>query len=165
MPTVQTQLFTVALISKLPLSLQRDIRLYAPFFDNLDYMGIEAVTFTSANVTRNATWRDGGVRSIAQNLPRFEYTGETQRGLLIKKSSTELETLTFNPANNLHDANYLYWVQEGVLKRAPADTNPFNSSGAWIGTDNVHVNRFLKFTRTLNASEDAVVKALVYPGL
>lgn len=161
---IQTQLFTVAPISKLRLVLQRDIRLYAPFFDNLDYMGIEAVTYAGTG-NRNATWRDGGVRVIATGNPRFEYTGETQRGLLIKKSSTELELITFNPANNIHDANYLYWVQEGVLKRAPSDTMPFNSSGVWIGTDNVHVNRFLKFNRVLTASEDSQVKALVYPGL
>jgi hypothetical protein len=160
--TIQTQVLTVSKINRLDLQIRRDIVLYAPLSGSLDFMGIGAVAFGSANVTRNATWRDGGVRSIAQNLPRFEYSGETERGLLIKKSSTELETLTYDAANGLNSGNTLFWIQEGVLKRAPSDTNPFNGGGAWIGTDNVHIRDLLKFKRVLSNREILAVQAIVY---
>lgn len=152
-----TQVLSVALLNSLPSVLYKDVTFYGEFLHHLDFLGIGTAAITRAS-SQNATWRDGGSHSVAANLPRFEYTGETAKGLLINSGASE--TFTVDPLNDLDNASTLFWKEDGVTKNTPTNTNPFDNSGVWIGTNNIHVSHVLKFNRTLTAVELTLVTAL-----
>lgn len=154
-----TQIVTLYKINRLPHSLFKDVRFYAELTHNLSFMGIGTATFTRAS-TSTATWRDGAAHAVAVNEPRFEYSGDTAIGLRI---TTATETLTFPTANGLNGSGTMFWKEDGVVKRTPTDTNPFNSSGTWIGSTNVNISHILQFdaSRTLTATEINVVVAIL----
>lgn len=153
-----TIIYSIKKITLLPHRLFKDVRFYGEFIHSLDYIGIGTATLARATA-QNATWRDGGAHSVAANKPRFEYNGATPLGLLI--NSAVGETLTIPAANNLHDANTLFWRENNVTKNSGTTANPFNSSGVWSGTDNIHISHVLKFSRVLTAAEIALVTGVL----
>jgi len=154
-----TMILTVSKLNRFSHILFKDITFYGEFEHHLDFLGLGTATITRSG-SANATWRDGAAHAVAANLPRFEYSGETSLGLLIN-SGVGGESLTITSANSLHDANTLLWLQNNVLKTTPAITNPFNSGGAWIGTDNIHIKHVLKFNRVLTATELAIASNIL----
>ena len=145
-----TQVLSVSLLNNLPVVLYKDVTFYGEFLHHLDFLGIGSATVARAS-SQNATWRDGGSHSVAANLPRFEYSGETAQGLLINSGVSE--TLTIDSANALDSSNTLFWKENGVTKNTPTNTNPFNGSGVWTGTNNIHISHVMKFNRVLSATE------------
>ena len=154
-----TQILVLSKLNRLPHSLFKDVIFYAELTHSLDFMGIGTATFVRGSGS-TATWRDGASHSVAANVPRFEYSGDTAIGM---KITTATETLTFPTANNLSDSGTLFWKQDGVVKRTPTDTNPINGSGVWTGGTNVNISCLLKFhsSRTLTAAEINVVTAIL----
>jgi hypothetical protein len=154
-----TMLYSVGKLSRLPHSLFKDVTFYAELTHSLDFMGVGSATFTRAS-TSTATWRDGAAHAVAANQPRFEYSGEVPRGLLF--STVAGEALNFPTTNNLSDAGILFYVLDGVVKKAPSDTNPINGSGNLSGVG-VHYRDLLKFRtgRVLSAQEIAAVTAIL----
>ena len=157
--TIQIPFLTDSVVNRITKPLRNSVVFYAPLESNLYFMGIEPCTFTRSG-TSTATWHDGGSHNVATNEPRFEWQSDLPRGLLLT-SSAPTESLQFNAANSLHDANTIFWIQEGVVKKTTADTNPFNSSGVWTGASGSHLRRILKFNKVLSASELAYIEALL----
>ena len=153
--TIQTQIFTDSLLNRIIKPLRDSVIFYAPLEVSLDFMGIDPCTFTRAG-TSTATWRDGTAHAVAVDEPRFEWSAGLPLGMLLT-SATPTESLQFASANNLSDANTLFWIQEGVVKKTTADTNPFNGSGVWTGASGSHIRRVLKFNRVLTADELATI--------
>ena len=139
---------TSSRLGQIYFSLRKDVRFYAPLVDNLDFMGIDPVTFTRAGAS-TAIRRDGLVHAVAANVPRFQYSGETALGIAI----TAGETLQFSAQNGLDDSNTLIWFEDRVPKSTPTDANPFSSSGIWTGNLNFHVSHVLKASRILANAE------------
>lgn len=155
-------LWTVSKLTQLPFSIRRKLRFYAPLIESLDFMGVDmdaspiglvpvpAVSFVRAS-TSSAIWRDGASHFVDQHVPRFEYDAFTQLPLGLKLSPGE--TLTFSPANELHNADTLIWFEENTAMSTPAQTNRFNSSGSWVGSTNVHIKHVVKAGMALSVSE------------
>jgi len=149
-----TQIVALSLLNKLPESLYKDVTFYGEFLHHLDYTGIGEAAVARA-AAANATWRDGSAHSVAANRPRFEYSADVAQGLLINSGVSE--TLTIPNTNALESANTLFWKENGVIKYTTLNTNPFNGSGVWTGTNNIHISHVLKFNRVLSAAEIATV--------
>jgi hypothetical protein len=145
-----TQVLSVSLINNLSSALYKDVVFYGEFLHHMDFLGVGTASITRASA-QNATWRDGAAHSVAANLPRFEYSGETALGLLVNSGVSE--SLTVNSSNALNNSNTLFWKENGVTKNTPTNTNPFNGSGVWTGTNNIHISHVLKFNRVLTAAE------------
>lgn len=154
----ETQVLSVSLLNKLPVALYIDVTFYAEFLHHLDFFGIGVATVARAG-SANATWRDGTAHLVAPNLPRFEYSGETPLGLLI--NSVVGETLTVGITNTLSNGNTLFWRENNVNKNTTTNTNPFNGSGVWIGTNNIHISHVLKFNRVLTTTEINTVRGIL----
>lgn len=148
------QFWTTSNLGKLSFSLRRDVRFYAPLIDNLDFMGIDPVTFSRAS-TSTALRRDGLVHNVAANVPRFQYTAETALGLAI----TAGETLQFSAQNGLDDSNTLIWFEDRAPKSTPTQANPFSSAGIWTGVLNFHISHILKASRVLANSEITTIQS------
>ncbi len=148
------QVLTGTRLNRLRFAIRKDIVFYAPLTDSLDYHGIEPVTFTRSGAS-TATWRDGAAHAVGANRPRFEYSGETQLGILLETG----EVLSYPPEQKLDDAGIVFWVEQGVVKKSPADANPFNASGALQFTDGLHYRDIVKFKsgRVLTTAEEAAV--------
>jgi hypothetical protein len=71
------------------------------------------------------------------------------------------DALQYNAANNLHDGNTLLWLENGVAKATPADANPFNASGQWIGNSGVTVRNIVKANRALTSAEIAYAQSVL----
>jgi hypothetical protein len=128
---------------------------YAPLLWELDFYGFGDVTFTRASGS-TATWRDGASHTVAANVPRFEYSGDTVQGLAMNTAS---EALNYSSVNALHDSNTLAWCEDGVYKSTKrGDANPFNSSGTWVGNSGIHITHITKFNKVLTAAEDVEVE-------
>jgi hypothetical protein len=152
-----TQVLSMSLINRLPQSLYRKLNFYGEFTHHLDHTGIGTATIVRGTA-QNATWRDGAAHSVAANLPRFEYSGSTPLGLLI--NSAVSETFTIPIANNLNGANTLFWRENNVNKHTTLNTNPFNGSGVWTGTNNIHVSHIMGFNAVLSADEISLVDSI-----
>lgn len=157
--TIATQIFTASLLNRITQPLRASVIFYAPLEVSLGFMGIEPCTFTRAG-TSTATWRDGASHTVAVDEPRFEWSAGLPVGMLLT-ASAPTESLQFASANALHDSNTLFWIQEGVVKKTPTDTNPINSSGVWIGASGSHIRRMLKFDKILTAAELVYVEGLM----
>ena len=153
--------YTRSKLNLLPESLRRRVRFYAPLYYDTDYKGIEPITFTRT-LSRNAIWRDGAQHSVSTDLPRFMWNGETPLGMFFNSITPTSEVFGFAANNRLHDGGHLFWVQDLVIKRAPSDTNPFNSSGVWTGLDKVHIRDIMKFNLlVLTTSEITIVNSVL----
>ncbi len=98
----------------------------------------------------------GGSRTIPQNVPPFEFDGETPLGLLIAAPANAW--LVFNELNELDDANTLIWCEESVWKSTPTNDNPIANSGYWAGNTSIHVKHIVKAKRILANSEINVIQ-------
>jgi hypothetical protein len=150
-------IFLNSKLNKLHYSLRKDAVFYCPCEHELTFFGDGSVTFTRAAAS-TATWNDGATHTVAANKPRFEYSGGSPLGLAI---NTGTEVLTFSTLNLLSDSSTLCWVQDGVFKSTPTNTNPFNGSGVYTGSSGVHVKQFVKFKRVLTINEIAAVQAIL----
>jgi len=148
------QLWTISRLGRLTAALRREVTFYAPLLESLDFLGVEPVVFTRAT-SSVAVRRDGLDHPIAANVPRFNYAGETQLGLMMQAG----ESLEYSVANFLDNANTLIWFEEGAAKSTPTNMNPFTSSGLWGGTLNVHIKHIIKFNRILTNAEINSVQA------
>jgi hypothetical protein len=148
------QLWTTSRLGRLTPALRREVTFYAPLLEALDFLGVEPVTFTRAGAS-TATRRDGLSHAVAANVPRFEYSGETTLGLLIQSG----ESLQYSVANFLDNVNTVIWFEENVAKSTPTNTNPFSSSGLWVGNLNLHIKHVIKFKRILTNAEINSVQA------
>ena len=149
-----TQLWSVSKLNDVPLQVRRKLRFYAPLTESLDFMGVDPVTFTRASAS-SAMWRDGASHTIGQHVPRFEYDAVTQfpLGLLIGIT----ESLVFNPANYLHNADTLIWFEEATPKSTPTNVNPFDATGAWTGNRNIHIKHIVKAIAGMTLSESEIM--------
>jgi hypothetical protein len=152
---VDLQLWTISRLGRItPASLRREVTFYAPLLEHLDFLGIEPVTFTRAS-SSVAVRRDGQNYTIGPNVPRFNYSGETNLGLMLQSG----EVLQYSVYNALDNANTVIWFEENGPKSTPTNTNPFNSSGQWAGNLNVHIKHICKFSRQLSNAEINSVQA------
>jgi len=148
------QLWTISRLGRLTPALRREVTFYAPLLESLDFLGVEPVIFTRAT-SSVAVRRDGLDHPIAANVPRFNYSGETNLGLMMQAG----ESLEYSVANFLDNANTLIWFEENAPKSTPTNTNPFTSSGLWGGTLNLHIKHVIKFNRILTNAEINSVQA------
>ena len=148
------QLWTTSRLGRLTPALRREVTFYAPLLESLDFLGVEPVVFTRAT-SSVAVRRDGLDHAIAANVPRFNYAGETQLGLMMQAG----ESLEYSVANFLDNINTLIWFEENAPKSTPTNMNPFTSSGLWGGTLNVHIKQIIKFKRILTNAEINSVQA------
>jgi hypothetical protein len=148
------QLWTISRLGRLTPALRREVTFYAPLLESLDFLGVEPVIFTRAT-SSVAVRRDGLDHSIAANVPRFNYAGEVNLGLMMQAG----ESLEYSVANFLDNINTLIWFEENAPKSTPTNTNPFTSSGLWGGTLNVHIKHIIKFKRILTNAEINSVQA------
>lgn len=134
------------------LTLRKDLRaalkFYAPLVEDLKFFGIDPVTFTRAGAS-TAVWRDGASHAVAANIPRFEWSAGLARGLGLVSG----ESLGFSGQNNLDDANTLIWFEDGVPMSTPAASNPFDGTGVWTGSLDIHLSHVAKFNRVLSNAE------------
>src|SRR4030095_11294521 len=150
------QLWTISRLGRIYPALRREVTFYAPLLEHLDFLGIELCTFTRPG-SAGAVRRDGENHTVGPNVPRFEYAGETTVGLMLQTG----ETLQYSVANVLDNANTVIWFENNVAKSTPTNTNPFSSSGLWVGNLSVHITHICKFKRILtNAEINAVQAAL-----
>ena len=149
-------IYVDSLLNGLNYTIRNDAYFYAELYHDLDFFGYGAAAgFTRGSVV-GATWRDGATHNVGSNDPRFEYSGDTPLGMLINKS---IETLSFSTQNALHDSNTLCWIEDGVFKSTPTNTNIFNSGGVYTGNNNVHISQIVKFNRVLTANEILAVQS------
>lgn len=141
------QLLTISPLQKLDWELRRWLKFYAPLTESLDFWGVDPATYSRAG-TLSAVQR-GGTRTIAANVPPFEFDDELPLGVKITAGAV----LQFGALNDLDDASSLIWVEEGVWKSTPTDTNPFANTGVWSGNVDVHVKHVVKAKRALANSE------------
>lgn len=153
------QLWTIANILKLPYALRKKITFYAPLLDNLDFMGIDPVTFTRAT-TVNALRRDGFLHLVAANVPQFDYQSINHELNLGLAMTTDV-ALTFASENVLSNANTLIWFEDLVPLSTPTVGNPFNGSGTWVGNRNIHLSHVCKADAVLSVSEINVIQAVL----
>lgn len=161
--TIVSQLLTVdPILQRIPVEIVRKIKFYAPLRESLDLWGVGSATFTRAS-SQSALWADGAFHTVGNNTPRFEYVNNVQRGLHLDITTAPglAEALSFSSLNNLHDGNTLFWVEEGTVKKAPGDTTPFSSAGAWSGASGVHIKNVLKFDSLLSDAEATVVNSIL----
>jgi hypothetical protein len=138
-------------------AIRKKIYFYAPLEHETTFYGYGDVTFARVGTTV-ATWRDGATHTVEENKPRFEYSGEDPLGMAI---NTSVETLTFDPSNALNDGNTVIWLEDGVFKSTPTNTNPFNASGVWVGTSDIHISHVVKANTVLNSSEISAIQGLI----
>jgi hypothetical protein len=154
------QFWTIANLLKLPFALRKKITFYAPLLDNLDFMGIDPVTFIRAS-TSTAIRRDSFVHAVAVNVPRFQY-GADAAGyyeLNFGIAMTTGETLTFATENLLSNSSTLIWFEDRVPKSTPTQSNPFNGSGTYVGNLGIHVSHVCKADSILANSEINAIQA------
>jgi hypothetical protein len=147
-------IFLNSRLNRLRYDLRKDAYFYAPLEYELDFYGYGEVTFVRGS-TSTATYADGVSHAVAAHEPRFEYSGSTVLGLAI---NTGTETLTFATTNLLSDSNTICWLENGVFKSTPTNTNPFNGSGVWTGVNGSHITHIVKFNRVLTTSEKSEVE-------
>jgi hypothetical protein len=92
---------------------------------------------------------------VGVNVPRFNYSGETQLGIAL----TTGEVLQYSVANVLDNSNTLIWFENAAPKSTPTNTNPFSSSGIWVGNLNNYITHITKFKRILTNAEINTVQA------
>lgn len=149
------QLWTTSKLSRIrPISLRREITFYAPLLESLDFLGIEPVIFTRAS-SSVAVRRDGLDHTIAANVPRFNYSGEVNLGLMLQAG----ESLQYSVANFLDNLNTIIWFEENAPKSTPTNMNPFGSDGSWGGNRNLHIKHICKFNRVLTNAEINLVQS------
>lgn len=156
-PTLQ--LWSACRLNSLNWETRKDIVFYAPLEYDLVFMGYDSCTFTRTGIT-TATWRDGGSHQVDEDKPRFEYTGETISGLAINPS---LEHLSFSSSNVLSNSSTLIWIQDQEIKSTLTESNPFNSSGVYVGITPgaVHIKQIVKFNRVATSSEVITIGTLL----
>jgi hypothetical protein len=150
-------IFINSKLNNLRYDLRKYAYFYAPLEHELDFYGYGDVTFTRAGST-TSTYRDGATHTVEANEPRFEYSGETVSGLALNTAS---ETLNFSTSNSLNDSNTICWLENGVFKTTPTNTNPFNGSGNWTGTSGTHITQIVKFNKILTDSEISEVQTAI----
>lgn len=142
------QLWTVSKLGKLPWSILKDVRFYAPLTESLDFFGVDPVSFTRAGgATR--TGRDGLVHQIETNVPPFNFSGDTPSGLWWIPT----QALSYSPANSLNDGNTLIWFENAVPKSTPTDPNIFDGSGNFGGIASRYYKHVLKMNRLATDAE------------
>lgn len=150
--------WTITNLLKIDFALRKKITFYAPLTDNLDFMGIDPVTFVRPSTDWTALHRDGFLHGVGANVPRFQYWAsnfEVPLGLAI--SATEV--LTFAPENLLQDSNTLIWFQDRAPKSTPTNSNPFNSTSTYVGTLDVHISHVCKANAVLSNGEINTIQA------
>jgi hypothetical protein len=152
------QLWTIANLLKLNYTLRKKVTFYAPLLDNLDFMGIDPVTFTRAS-TSVALRRDGFTHAVAVNVPRFQYGVAGNYELNLGIALTSGETLTFASENVLSNTNTLIWFEDRAPKSTPTQSNPFNSGGTWVGNLGFHISHVCKADGVLANSEISAIQA------
>jgi hypothetical protein len=123
-------------------------------------MGIDGVTFTRAS-TSTAIRRDSFIHAVAVNVPRFQY-GPDANGyyeLNLGIAMTSGESLSFAVENLLSNSNTLVWFEDRVPKSTPTNSNPFNSSGVYVGNLGIHVSHVCKADSVLANSEITAIQA------
>jgi len=140
-------LWTTTKLLSLELSLRRKIIFYAPLLYSLDFDGIDPVYYTRTGAAN--AWYRGGQRTIAADVPPFEWTGDTPEGLWLGATAD----LIYSYANSLSDANTVIWFENSVPKSTPTNTNPFDSYTRWIGTKDIHISHVVKANAVLANSE------------
>lgn len=145
------QLWTVSKLGRLSLSLRKKIVFFAPLTENLDFMGIDPVSYVGGPRTR--VGRDGLNHNVATNVPCFDFTGEVPLGIRIIAN----DGLTFSPSNGLSNINTLIWFQDDAPKSTPTDPNPMSSGGFYNGTVPTHVKYLTKASSILTAAEIATI--------
>lgn len=144
-------IFLNSKLNNLRYDLRKYVYVYLPFKYELDGLCYGEVTFARAS-TSTATYLDGASHTVAVNEPRFQYTGSTVSGLAI---NTATETLTVPTSNSIHDSNSLCWRENGVYKSTVrGNTNPFNSSGVWVGNSGIHITEVVKYNKVITSAED-----------
>jgi hypothetical protein len=154
------QFWTIANILKLNYTLRKKITFYAPLLDSLDFMGIDGVTFTRAS-TSTAIRRDSFIHAVAVNVPRFQY-GPDANGyyeLNLGIAMTSGESLSYAVENLLSNSSTLIWFEDRVPKSTPTNSNPFNSSGVYVGNLGIHVSHVCKADSVLANSEITAIQA------
>src|SRR5215471_16934972 len=149
-------LWTIANILKLDYTLRNKIVFYAPLTENLDFMGIDPAVYNWSG-TATVNYR-GGAKTITGPTPNFNFTGEVPNGLFVNNPAVQL---SFNHANNLNDSNTVIWFENRVPKSTPTQSNPFDSSGFWIGTGNIYVSHIAKANAVLSNSEINQIQAVL----
>jgi hypothetical protein len=153
------QLWTSSRLGRLDYTLRRAITFFAPLTDSLDFMGVEPAGF-SRGFASAAIWRDGLSHAIPANVPRFQYYQGGPLGLYLVSG----ESLFFSSMNGLDNANTLMWFEDNVAKCTPTNTNPFASSGFWVGNLDVHIKHLAKANTTLAFSDiQKIQQALIEP--
>jgi hypothetical protein len=144
------------LLNKLHWETRKDITFYAPLEYDLAFLGIGDSTFTRS-IASSALWRDGSTHSIDVNKPRFEYLNDITRGMSI---DTTTEVLMFGVNNGLHNSNTLVWIEDFLVKSTLTASNPFNSSGVYIGASGVSIKHIIKFNKVVTPSVVAAIGLL-----
>jgi hypothetical protein len=154
------QFWTIANLLKLNYTLRKKITFYAPLLDNLDFMGIDGVTFTRAS-TSTAIRRDGFIHAVAVNVPRFQYAVDSNGyyELNLGIAMTTGETLSFATENILSNASTLIWFEDRVPKSTPTNSNPFNGSGVYVGALGIHISHVCKLNSIISNSEITAIQA------
>src|SRR5580765_6339511 len=154
------QFWTIANILKLNYALRKKITFYAPLLDNLDFMGIDGVTFTRAS-TSTAIRRDGYIHAVAVNVPRFQYAVDSNGyyELNLGIALTSGEALSYAVENLLSNSSTLVWFEDRVPKSTPTNSNPFNGSGVYVGNLGIHVSHVCKADAVLANSEITAIQA------
>lgn len=147
------QLLTISPLQKIDWEIRRWLKFYAPLTESLDVFGLDPVIYTRAGTL--AVTQRGGARTIAANIPAFEFDGEMPLGFKITTGAT----LQFNEENELDDANTVIWCEESVWKSTPTNSNPISNSGHWAGNFDVHVKHLVKAKRVLANSEINIIQS------
>lgn len=137
--------------------LRKSVYFYAPLENDLIFYGYGSCSFTRTSAT-TATWRDGATHAVAANKPRFEYSGDTYLGLAI---NTATETLSYSTSNVLNDSNTIIWLENAVVKSTLTHSNPFNSSGVYIGTSGVHIRQIVKLNKVATTAEVSLIGSVL----
>jgi hypothetical protein len=152
------QLWTIANLLKLNYALRKKITFYAPLTDNLDFMGIDGVTFLRAS-TSVAYRRDGFTHDVAVNIPRFQYGVGGNYEIGLGCAITAGETLAYAVENVLNNSSTLIWFEDRAPKSTPTQTNPFNSSGVWVGNLGFHISHICKLDSIISDGEINAIQA------
>lgn len=142
------QLWTVSKLGKLPWSIRKDVRFYAPLTESLDFYGIDPVTFTRGIVSTRVG-RDGLTHNIGADTPQFNFLGDFPQGLWWMSG----QVLQYAAANTLNDGNTLIWFEDSNPRSTPTNPNVFDASGSFGGPVNHSYKEIFKANRLLSNAE------------
>lgn len=148
-------LWTESKLLQLPKDTRRWLKFYAPLLTDLYFWGVDPVAYARAGTT-SADYR-GGAKTIAANVPPFEYDGELPLGLYLASPAA----LSFSGQNGLSDGSTVIWFEDGVPKSTPSNANPFDSNGVWVGNLSKHIKHIVKASVVLSTAMIAQIQILL----